>query len=181
MQFYEDSIQLEYPMQKTTLIVVKCIELVGERLPMLLLLTIGILFLYSQKPQQAYSAVLQVAPTQSESNKIEIPLYTPTPTETPTPTLTPTPTFTPTPTIDPTADVTWDELAACESNGHWNDDTGNGYYGGLQFSQSAWNSVGGTGNPAQASQTEQIARGKMLEAQRGWEPWGACAKKLGLD
>lgn len=74
----------------------------------------------------------------------------------------------------------WEQLAACESKGNWSINTGNGYYGGLQFSQGAWNSVGGTGLPHEHSRDEQILRGKMLQEKRGWGVWGLCAKKLGL-
>lgn len=74
----------------------------------------------------------------------------------------------------------WEKLAQCETHGNWSADTGNGYYGGLQFNMSAWESAGGLGNPAQTSKDEQIMRGKILQEKRGWSPWGACAKKLGL-
>lgn len=106
----------------------------------------------------------------------------PTPTSSPTPTvvITLTPTAAVQPTTDPTSDGVWDQLAACESNGHWNDDTGNGYYGGLQFSLTAWASVGGAGKPSDASRDEQITRAKLLQSRRGWEPWGGCSRKLGL-
>ncbi len=136
-----------------------------------------------------------------------LPLTTPTPTliPTPTPTLIPSskPTKIPLPTSIPTSsvapagqspmggatsdpkspdnDLIWESIAACETNGNWSSDTGNGYFGGLQFSQGAWNSVNGAGNPAQASKNEQIARGKMLQKMRGWGVWGACAVKLGLN
>jgi LysM repeat protein len=50
----------------------------------------------------------------------------------------------------------WDRLAQCESGGNWSIDTGNGYGGGLQFSQGTWEANGGTGNPADASREEQI-------------------------
>ncbi|MDE2588507.1 MAG: transglycosylase family protein [Patescibacteria group bacterium] len=101
----------------------------------------------------------------------------------PTETFTPIPTVIPTSqiTTDPTNDSVWDQLATCESNNHWDDDTGNGYYGGLQFSLSAWVSVGGIGKPSDASRDDQIAKGKLLQARRGWSPWGACSRKLGLQ
>ncbi|HUD44774.1 MAG TPA: transglycosylase family protein [Patescibacteria group bacterium] len=153
----------------------------GERLPFFLLLLIAGFFLFRENSQQVLSA--KTTSLKPVDEKIVIPTYppTPTPTETPTPTDTPTPTCTPTPTVDPTNDAIWDSIAYCETHDNWGDDTGNGYYGGLQFSQTAWNSVGGSGNPAQASRTEQIARGKLLQNQRGWGPWNVCAKKLGLD
>lgn len=107
------------------------------------------------------------------------------PTATPILTIVPTaiPTPTPFPTvvqIDPSNDSAWEELAQCESGGNWADDTGNGYYGGLQFSQSAWEGVGGVGKPSDASRDEQILRGKLLQERRGWAPWGACSRELGL-
>lgn len=50
----------------------------------------------------------------------------------------------------------WDAVAECESDGNWSIDTGNGYYGGLQFSQSTWAANGGTDSPHTASKAEQI-------------------------
>ena len=74
----------------------------------------------------------------------------------------------------------WDQLARCASGGNWAINTGNGYYGGLQFSLSSWRGVGGTGYPHQASREEQIARGEMLRARGGWGHWPSCSAKLGL-
>lgn len=74
----------------------------------------------------------------------------------------------------------WDRLAQCESGGNWSINTGNGYYGGLQFSLSSWRAVGGSGYPHQASKSEQIARAEMLKARQGWGAWPACTSKLGL-
>jgi len=74
----------------------------------------------------------------------------------------------------------WDQLAQCESGGDWSINTGNGYYGGLQFSQSSWQAVGGSGYPHQASRAEQIQMGERLKAQQGWGAWPACSSKLGL-
>lgn len=74
----------------------------------------------------------------------------------------------------------WDRLAACESGGNWGINTGNGYYGGLQFSLSSWRAVGGSGYPHLASKSEQIARAEMLKARQGWGAWPACSAKLGL-
>ena len=74
----------------------------------------------------------------------------------------------------------WDRLAACEAGGNWHINTGNGYYGGLQFSLSSWRAVGGSGLPSSASREEQIARGKILQARSGWGAWPACSAKLGL-
>ena len=74
----------------------------------------------------------------------------------------------------------WDRLAQCESGGNWKINTGNGYYGGIQFSLSSWRAVGGTGYPHQASKAEQIRRGELLKAKQGWGAWPACTRKLGL-
>jgi len=71
-------------------------------------------------------------------------------------------------------DSVWDKIAQCESGGNWHINTGNGYYGGLQFSAATWRSVGGTGLPHQHSREEQIKRAKILQARSGWGQWG-CA------
>jgi len=74
----------------------------------------------------------------------------------------------------------WDSLAQCESGGNWSINTGNGFYGGLQFTLSSWQAVGGSGYPNQASQQEQIMRAEMLQAQQGWGAWPVCSIELGL-
>ncbi len=74
----------------------------------------------------------------------------------------------------------WDRLALCEAGGNWAINTGNGYYGGLQFNLNSWRAVGGTGYPHQASREEQIMRGEMLRARQGWGAWPACTAKMGL-
>jgi LysM repeat protein len=74
----------------------------------------------------------------------------------------------------------WDRLAMCESTGNWSANTGNGFYGGLQFTPSSWRAVGGSGMPHNASKAEQIARAKKLQQLQGWGAWPACSKKLGL-
>ena len=81
---------------------------------------------------------------------------------------------------DPASDATWERLAACESGGRWSLNSGNGYYGGLQFSLSTWQLVGGAGYPHTASKAEQITRGRMLQARAGWGQWPHCAAELGL-
>lgn len=80
---------------------------------------------------------------------------------------------------DPADPATWDQLAACESGGNWAANTGNGYYGGIQFSLSTWQSNGGTGYPHEASKATQIEVGRRLQATSGWGPWPACTRKLG--
>ncbi|HET6949282.1 MAG TPA: transglycosylase family protein [Acidimicrobiales bacterium] len=81
---------------------------------------------------------------------------------------------------DPSDYATWDALAQCEAGGNWSINTGNGYYGGLQFSLSSWQSVGGTGLPSDASRETQILMGQRLQARSGWGSWPACSSKLGL-
>ncbi len=77
-------------------------------------------------------------------------------------------------------DSTWDALARCEAGGNWSINTGNGYYGGLQFSLSSWRAVGGSAYPHQASRVEQIQRGDRLQKLQGWGAWPSCSRQLGL-
>jgi resuscitation-promoting factor RpfA len=80
--------------------------------------------------------------------------------------------------------ATWDRLARCESGGNWHINTGNGYYGGLQFSYGTWLSNGGgkyASRADKATKAEQIAVAERLLDNRGWAPWPACSRKLGLD
>jgi resuscitation-promoting factor RpfB len=68
----------------------------------------------------------------------------------------------------------WDRIAACESGGNWSINTGNGYYGGLQFSLSTWRAYGGTGRPDQKSKAEQIAVAERVRKASGLSAW-SCA------
>jgi hypothetical protein len=72
--------------------------------------------------------------------------------------------------------ATLQAIAACESGGNPATNTGNGFYGKYQFTQSTWASVGGTGNPAAASEAEQDARAAQLYAQQGSAPWPVCGQ-----
>lgn len=77
---------------------------------------------------------------------------------------------------------TWDKVAECESSGDWQADTGNGYYGGLQFSQSSWKAAGGTqyaSRADQATKEQQIATAEKLLDKQGPGAW-ACAGEAGL-
>lgn len=83
---------------------------------------------------------------------------------------------------DPYYEPTWHALRQCEAPdwaGDWQANTGNGYYGGLQFSLRSWRWVGGAGYPHEASVAEQIRRGQMLWERQGWGAWPACSRKLG--
>jgi len=75
----------------------------------------------------------------------------------------------------------WDQLAQCESGGNWAINTGNGYYGGLQFNLGTWQSYGGTGYPHENSRETQIAIAtKVRDANGGYGAWPGCAAELGL-
>lgn len=74
----------------------------------------------------------------------------------------------------------WIRLAECESGGDWSINTGNSYYGGVQFSLTSWRGVGGTGWPHQASVWEQMYRAERLLDIQGWGAWPSCSRQLGL-
>ncbi len=79
--------------------------------------------------------------------------------------------------IDLSREAMWDRIAQCESSGNWSINTGNGYYGGLQFNLPTWRSVNGQDfaeYPHQASREEQITVANRLYAIRGTQPW-SCA------
>ncbi|SDD09476.1 LysM peptidoglycan-binding domain-containing protein [Auraticoccus monumenti] len=78
------------------------------------------------------------------------------------------------------ADSVWDEVAQCESGGNWSINTGNGYYGGLQFSQSTWQAYGGSGRADQASKSEQIRVAKATLQGQGPGAWPVCGARAGL-
>ncbi len=75
----------------------------------------------------------------------------------------------------------WDVVAQCESSGNWHTATGNGYYGGLQFTKSTWEANGGTGNPADASREEQIRVAENVERSQGMGAWPVCGRRAGAD
>ncbi|MGO4201276.1 transglycosylase family protein [Rhodococcus sp. TAF43] len=72
----------------------------------------------------------------------------------------------------------WDGVAQCESGGNWAIHTGNGYSGGLQFSQSTWTANGGTGSPHNASKEEQIRVAENTLASQGPGAWPTCGQYL---
>ena len=77
------------------------------------------------------------------------------------------------------SDADFDRLAQCESGGRWNLSSGNGYYGGLQFSAPTWRGVGGTGLPHEHPRETQIEMGRRLWRRTGWSSWPHCARQLG--
>jgi resuscitation-promoting factor RpfB len=75
----------------------------------------------------------------------------------------------------------WDALAQCESGGNWAINTGNGYYGGLQFNLQTWQAYGGVGLPSDNSREQQIAVATRLrDATGGYGSWPSCSSQLGL-
>ena len=77
----------------------------------------------------------------------------------------------------------WDRLAGCESGGNWDINTGNGYYGGLQFLGATWNAYGGTEFAARAdlaTRDQQIVVAERIREDVGFGAWPACSRRLGL-
>ena len=74
----------------------------------------------------------------------------------------------------------WLQLRQCESGNNYQANTGNGYYGAYQFSQSTWNGLGYPGRPDQESPAMQDKAAMQLQAQSGWGQWPACSAALGL-
>jgi len=73
--------------------------------------------------------------------------------------------------------VNWDAVAACESGGNWAINTGNGYYGGLQFSISTWHANGGSDSPHTASRSEQIRVAENVVRTQGIGAWPVCGRR----
>ena len=77
----------------------------------------------------------------------------------------------------------WDRIAQCESGGNWSINTGNGYYGGLQFSAQTWTAFGGgkyASTADKATRAQQIDIAKKVQAQQGWGAWPSCTSQLGI-
>ncbi|WP_052442650.1 transglycosylase family protein [Streptacidiphilus neutrinimicus] len=76
--------------------------------------------------------------------------------------------------------VDWDKIARCESGGDWAINTGNGYYGGLQFNQATWRAYGGLAYAPRADladKNQQIAIASHLAGRRGLQPWPVCGSR----
>ena len=76
----------------------------------------------------------------------------------------------------------WDALAQCEATGNWAINTGNGFYGGIQFDQNTWERQGGLKYAPRAdlaTREEQIAIGSITQQRQGWGAWPACTSRLG--
>ena len=77
----------------------------------------------------------------------------------------------------------WDKLAKCEAGGNWGINTGNGFYGGLQFSASTWRAYGGgvyAATADKATREEQISVAQRVAAAQGWNAWPSCSRTAGL-
>ena len=82
------------------------------------------------------------------------------------------------------ASTVWDRVAKCESGGNWKINTGNGYYGGLQFSRSTWKGYGGgkyASTANKASKAEQIAIARRVLRAQGPGAWPVCSRRAGLS
>ena len=113
----------------------------------------------------------------------ERPAPEPEPVPAPEPEPVPEPEPEPEPEAPPVSDGSvWDALAECESGGDWSINTGNGYYGGLQFNIDTWRAYGGTGYPHEHSRETQIAVATRLRDANGgsYGSWPHCAAELGL-
>ncbi|MET8677492.1 transglycosylase family protein [Streptomyces sp. NPDC004647] len=78
----------------------------------------------------------------------------------------------------------WDRIAQCESGGNWHINTGNGYYGGLQFSAGTWRAYGGTAyapTADRAGRAQQIAVATKVQAAQGWGAWPTCGARAGAS
>ncbi|MFB8235711.1 transglycosylase family protein [Kitasatospora purpeofusca] len=86
--------------------------------------------------------------------------------------------------IDRGTVIDWERVAACESSGDWHINTGNGYFGGLQFDKPTWEETGGLRYAPRAdlaSRDEQIAVANALAEQRGLTPWPVCGARADRD
>ncbi|WP_326761225.1 LysM peptidoglycan-binding domain-containing protein [Streptomyces phaeochromogenes] len=78
----------------------------------------------------------------------------------------------------------WDRIAQCESGGNWHINTGNGFYGGLQFSAGTWRAYGGSAYAStadKASKAQQIAVATKVQRGQGWGAWPTCSSRAGAS
>ncbi|OBG42564.1 Resuscitation-promoting factor RpfB [Mycobacterium alsense] len=78
----------------------------------------------------------------------------------------------------------WDAIAGCEAGGNWAINTGNGYYGGVQFDQGTWERNGGLRFAARAdlaTREEQIAIAEVTRSRQGWGAWPVCSGRAGAS
>ncbi len=80
--------------------------------------------------------------------------------------------------------ATWDALSSCEAGGNWAINTGNGYFGGVQFDQNTWERSGGLRYAARAdlaTREEQIAIAEVTRSRQGWGAWPTCSGRIGVS
>ncbi|MGB0970756.1 MAG: transglycosylase family protein [Mycobacterium sp.] len=80
--------------------------------------------------------------------------------------------------------ATWDALSGCEAGGNWAINTGNGYFGGVQFDQNTWERSGGLRYAARAdlaTREEQIAIAEVTRSRQGWGAWPTCSGRIGVS
>src|SRR5207248_8339007 len=85
-------------------------------------------------------------------------------------------------TAEAATESQWDNVAQCESGGNWHINTGNGYYGGLQFAQGTWVSFGGQHYASRAdlaTKSAQIVVAEKVLAREGWGAWPVCSQRRG--
>ena len=85
-------------------------------------------------------------------------------------------------TADAATESQWDNVARCESGGNWHINTGNGYYGGLQFLQRTWESFGGLAYARRADlaiKEQQLTVAEHVLARQGWGAWPVCSRYRG--
>jgi len=78
----------------------------------------------------------------------------------------------------------WDALSRCEAGGNWAINTGNGFYGGVQFDQNTWERQGGLRYAPRAdlaTREEQIAIAEVTRARQGWGAWPVCSGRVGAN
>nr|MCH9768913.1 transglycosylase family protein [Actinomycetes bacterium] len=80
--------------------------------------------------------------------------------------------------------ATWDALSRCEAGGNWAINTGNGYFGGVQFDQNTWERSGGLRYAQRAdlaTREEQIAIAEITRSRQGWGAWPTCSGRIGVS
>ena len=155
-----------------------------ESLPIAELISIDTEDAAGAEPVSATPTTQAAPPTEDAS--VPQPTVAPAPAAAPAPQAAPAPS--PAPEPEPAApavpaDSVWDALSICESGGNWAMNSGNGFYGGIQFMHSTWVNMGGrrfAEYPHEATREQQIAVATELQARYGWGQWPACTAKLGL-
>lgn len=156
--------------QGTRTVVVKGVE--GTK-------TITTRIVYVDGVEESRSVIGEQVTKQPVNQEVKVGTAEPAPTPTPAPDAAPAAA----PAPPAAGGSVWDSLAQCESGGNWAINTGNGFYGGLQFTYDAWVSYGGAAYAPTANlatRDQQIAVAQKIQAGQGWGAWPACTAKLGI-